>query len=88
MLVIERKYPARKFPRVRGWLPRAIYINAFQALSMLIAGIAWNGWMLRHHLWRVPMGGTISGALVGYFVLTFTFYWWHVARHRSDFLWR
>jgi sterol desaturase/sphingolipid hydroxylase (fatty acid hydroxylase superfamily) len=32
--------------------------------------------------------GTAGGALVGYLVVTFIYYWWHRWRHEFDFLWR
>ncbi len=88
MLVIERKYPGRKFPIVSGWMLRAICINIVQIAALFAAGIGWNGWMLRNHLWSAASLGMIAGSVLGYLVLTFIFYWWHLLRHRSDFLWR
>ncbi len=88
MLLIEGKNPGRKFPIVEGWMLRAICINAFQIAVLFAAGIVWNGWMMRHRLWSGASLGVIVGGVVGYLALTFVFYWWHLARHRSDFLWR
>jgi sterol desaturase/sphingolipid hydroxylase (fatty acid hydroxylase superfamily) len=88
MLFIEHRYPGREFPAVKGWLPRAICVNAFQVAAIFAAGVGWNRWMLRHQILGANRLGTTLGALVGYLALTFVFYWWHLARHRSDFLWR
>jgi hypothetical protein len=48
MMVVERSFPSRHFPKVDGWIPRAILINGYQVLAILLAGIGWNGWMSRH----------------------------------------
>jgi sterol desaturase/sphingolipid hydroxylase (fatty acid hydroxylase superfamily) len=88
MMVVEHVHPGRKFPEVGGWLGRAISINACQVGSVLLAGVVWNGWMARHLLWSTDRLGVYPGAVAGYFVLTFVYYWWHLLRHRSNFLWR
>jgi sterol desaturase/sphingolipid hydroxylase (fatty acid hydroxylase superfamily) len=44
--------------------------------------------MARHRLWSADKLGTVGGALVGYLVVTFIYYWWHRWRHESSFLWR
>jgi sterol desaturase/sphingolipid hydroxylase (fatty acid hydroxylase superfamily) len=44
--------------------------------------------MVYHRLWSMDRLGAAVGALLGYFVLTFVYYWWHLWRHPSDFLWR
>jgi sterol desaturase/sphingolipid hydroxylase (fatty acid hydroxylase superfamily) len=88
MMIVERLLPGRGFPIVEGWLVRAISINGCQVLAILLAGVGWNGWMVQHRPWSADHWGTAAGALTGYVVLTFVYYWWHLWRHRSDFLWR
>jgi sterol desaturase/sphingolipid hydroxylase (fatty acid hydroxylase superfamily) len=88
MILVERKSKGRAWPVVRGWWLRAILLNGFQVGAVWIAGVAWNGWMLRHRLWSADKLGTWGGALLGYFVITFLYYWWHRWRHHSSFLWR
>jgi sterol desaturase/sphingolipid hydroxylase (fatty acid hydroxylase superfamily) len=88
MMLIERLLPGRHFPRVDGWLARAISINGCQVLAILFAGIGWNSWMAQSHPWSVDRWGTLVGAIAGYVALTLVYYWWHLWRHRSDFLWR
>jgi sterol desaturase/sphingolipid hydroxylase (fatty acid hydroxylase superfamily) len=88
MIVVERIRPGHNFPEVKGWLARALAINAFQVAAVYLAGVAWNTWMVGHRLWTADRLGALAGALLGYLCLTFVFYWWHLWRHRSDFLWR
>src|ERR1700687_2546792 len=88
MILVEHGRPGHKFPKVSGWLTRAIAINVFQVVAVYLAGVLWNAWMLSHRRWTADRLGTIGGALLGYLCLTFVFYWWHLWRHRSDFLWR
>jgi len=88
MILIERRFPGRNFPKVDRWAMRALSINLWQVLAIWLAGIGWNAWMLKHRAWSTNNLGTLGGALAGYLVLTFVYYWWHVWRHRSDFLWR
>lgn len=88
MIACERLAPGRAWPRVAGWWPRAIGLNAFQVGSVYLAGVAWDGWMLRHRPWSADALGVLGGALVGYLAITFVYYWWHRWRHQVDFLWR
>jgi sterol desaturase/sphingolipid hydroxylase (fatty acid hydroxylase superfamily) len=88
MMLIERLLPGRRFPAVEGWVSRALLINLCQILAILLGGVWWNAWMLHQRAWSPERLGTVGGALLGYFALTFVYYWWHLLRHRSDFLWR
>lgn len=85
---VERLIPGRKFPRVEGWWARAIALNGVQVAIAWLAGTAWDGWMLRHRPWSADGLGVLGGAAVGYLVITFIYYWWHLARHKIPFLWR
>ena len=88
MIYCERKAPGQAWPRVGGWWWRAVTMNGIQAALVLITGLAWGKWMLRH---RSPLGDEwtdAGGAVVGYLVLTFVYYWWHRWRHQTPFLWR
>ena len=88
MLLVERAAPGRHWPAVRGWWPRAIALNLVQVASSYLAGVAYDGWLLRHRPWSADGLGVVGGTLVGYFALTFVYYFWHRARHDVDFLWR
>lgn len=88
MIVTERLLRGRLWPRVPGWWPRAIALNAVQIGSMFLAGVAWDRWMPGKSLWNAAPLGTTGGAVIGYLVITFVYYWWHRLRHDIPFLWR
>lgn len=88
MIAVEVRRAGRKWPEVKGWWWRAILLNAVQVGVVLTAGMAWDGWMVRHRPWNAEALGVSGSAVLGYFVITFFFYWWHRWRHHSDFLWR
>ncbi len=88
MLIAEIKKPARNFPRVIGWWGRATIFNLLQFLIILIAGITWDLWLQKFHIFNLSYLTPTWGALTGYLTITFVFYWWHRLRHRISFLWR
>jgi len=88
MIVIENVVTGRNWPRVKGWWWRAILLNAVQVGAVWLAGVGWNGWMVRHRPWSADHLGVLGGGLLGYFAITFIYYWWHRWRHESGFLWR
>jgi len=88
MMIGERVLPGRRWPSVRGWWLRAIALNAVQIASVWVAGVAWDGWMVRHRPWSADGLGVVGGAAVGYLAITFVYYWWHRWRHEVPFLWR
>ncbi len=91
MMMVERLAPGRAWPRVPGWWPRAIFFNLLQAGSVLLAGLSWDRWLpglsLREVL-GIGTPGTAAGAILGYVVITFIYYWWHRWRHEMHGLWR
>ena len=93
MLAIERWRPARPLPRVRGWWARALGFSAVQAAVVAFLAPLWDRWLIAHPLF----GGTVldgsrlgptAGALLGYLVITFVYYFWHRARHQVPLFWR
>ena len=87
--VLERVLPGRELPETTGWYARAAFLNVCQVGIVLLAGVAWNRWMQRWSLFHISnsMSPSVQG-LLGWFIGTFVFYWWHRARHDVDFLWR
>ena len=88
LVLVERLAPGRRWPRVASWWPRALALNAAQLGVVWLAGVAWDGWMLRHRPWSADGLGVWGGAAAGYLLITFVYYWWHRARHEVPFLWR
>lgn len=85
-IFLERRFPGRPLPAVRGWYGRAIFINALQVLLIGLGGLTWNKFFREYSLlhfghWRSPL---LEG-LFYWFVGTFVFYWWHRMRHWNGF---
>jgi sterol desaturase/sphingolipid hydroxylase (fatty acid hydroxylase superfamily) len=88
MFVVERARPGRSLPSVRTWWLRALALNLVQIGMVFLAGSTWDRWLVRVRPWSADGLGLIGGAVVGYVVVTFIYYWWHRARHHVPFLWR
>ncbi len=88
MATFETARPVRRWPKVPGWLLRAIPLNLVQVGSVWLAGVLWDPWLLRHRPWSAAGLGVLGGATVGYLAHTFLFYWWHRWRHEVPLLWR
>jgi sterol desaturase/sphingolipid hydroxylase (fatty acid hydroxylase superfamily) len=86
--VLERCLPGRELPESPGWYIRAAFLNGCQLGIVVLAGIAWNRWFPGHSLFNLSDLRPSLQGFIGWFCGTFVFYWWHRARHDSDFLWR
>jgi sterol desaturase/sphingolipid hydroxylase (fatty acid hydroxylase superfamily) len=87
--VVERLVPGRELPEAPGWYARAALLNICQIGIVLMAGLAWNRWMQHRSLFHISTSiSPLLQGLLGWFVGTFVFYWWHRLRHESDLLWR
>jgi sterol desaturase/sphingolipid hydroxylase (fatty acid hydroxylase superfamily) len=88
LFLIERLFPGRSQPEVRGWWLRAISLN-LAIIPIFFATEYIDPWFRLHKISNF-LGGLpapVSG-LIGFVVFQFFHYWWHRARHTSDFLWR
>ncbi len=88
MIGIERLRPGRAWPKVSGWWTRAVLLNLAQAGSVYLAGLTYDAWIGTYRPWSADGLGVWGGALLGYVVHTFVYYWWHRFRHEVSFLWR
>lgn len=88
MMAVERLRPGRVWPSVRTWWLRAALLNLVQVGFVFLAGSTWDRWFALHRPWSADRLGVAGGAIAGYLVITFIYYWWHRARHESDLLWR
>jgi sterol desaturase/sphingolipid hydroxylase (fatty acid hydroxylase superfamily) len=86
MIVCERAWPGRAWPKVHGWAGRALTVSAAQALIVLGFGASFDAWISEHRLFSLGKGA--HAALLGYVAVTFVFYVWHRARHENRWLWR
>lgn len=87
--VLERVLPGRELPEAPGWFIRAALMNGSQLGIVVLAGIGWNRWMQSWSLFHIAsaMPPPVQG-LLGWFIGTFVFYWWHRVRHDVNVLWR
>jgi sterol desaturase/sphingolipid hydroxylase (fatty acid hydroxylase superfamily) len=86
---LERVLPGRELPEAPGWFARAALMNTFQVGIVVLAGRGWERWMQRWSIFHISSAlSPILQGLLGWFIGTFVFYWWHRARHDSNFLWR
>jgi sterol desaturase/sphingolipid hydroxylase (fatty acid hydroxylase superfamily) len=89
MMLIEYLAPGRSLPEVNRWWTRAIALNAVQAGTVFLAGVSWDILFSGHAVIRIEtVLGPLGGAIAGYFIITFIYYWWHRMRHKIPFLWR
>ena len=88
MLTVQTPRPGRLWPQVRGWWARAALLNGFQVLVAGLGPWLWDPWLRELRPWNADALGTTGGALLGYFVITFVYYWWHRWRHEVAWLWR
>jgi sterol desaturase/sphingolipid hydroxylase (fatty acid hydroxylase superfamily) len=85
----ERVLPGRELPEAPGWYARAALLNFRQLGIVMLAGVTWNHWLQQLFFFHISrsMPAFLQG-LLSWFIGTFVFYWWHRARHDSNFLWR
>jgi sterol desaturase/sphingolipid hydroxylase (fatty acid hydroxylase superfamily) len=88
MMAAERVAPGRAWPKVPGWWARAALLNGGQLAAVFLAGVAWDGWMLRHRPFALDHLHPVAAGAIGYVVHAFVYYWWHRARHALPVLWR
>jgi sterol desaturase/sphingolipid hydroxylase (fatty acid hydroxylase superfamily) len=88
LMGIEALAPGRPWPKVPGWLVRALSLNSVQILSVFLIGVTWDRWLPGLSLWDASGLGLVGGGVIGYLAITFVYYWWHRWRHESRFLWR
>ena len=88
MLAIEYARPARPWPRVRSWWPRALAINAVQISMVFVAGATWEKWLHGPHV--LAMAELVCPVEIGlgYLAYAMWLYWTHRARHHVTVLWR
>lgn len=88
LIAWERLTPGVQQPRINGWLMRVALLNGAQIAVVYLGTKSWDQWLPHLRLWNGEALGTVPGLALGYLVVTFVYYWWHRARHQSQFLWQ
>jgi sterol desaturase/sphingolipid hydroxylase (fatty acid hydroxylase superfamily) len=85
-LLLERKFPGRALPEVRGWHWRALGVNLLQIALIGLGGLTWNRYFRECSLLHLGNWHTaFTEGLAYWFLGTFIFYWWHRLRHANGF---
>lgn len=88
-ITLERLRPGRELPMPAGWWFRAAALNVAQLAIVIVAGLTWNRWFAGVSVARMSEHVVpVAEGAIAWFIGTFVFYWWHRARHASDWLWR
>ncbi len=88
MLALEAIWPARAYPKVRGWrLLGALSMLAYLAVGT-VTPLLLPPELLAYQLLDLSGLGVAGGMIVGFTGLTFVGYWYHRACHRFDGMWR
>ena len=86
-LVVERLFPGRQLPKVKGWYIRALLVNLAQFVITVSTAEIWIKLFGEHSLFHLSnLQNPILEGLIGWTIGTFFFYWWQRFRH-SRFLW-
>jgi sterol desaturase/sphingolipid hydroxylase (fatty acid hydroxylase superfamily) len=88
LVVVEYARPGRRWPKVAGWWPRALALNACQVGAVFLAGATWERWLHGPHLFALSRLPLVPQLAVAYAVNVLWLYWFHRARHRIGPLWR
>ena len=88
MMTTEMLAPGRVFAMVSSWRRRAIVLNLFQAISVFIGAYTWERWLPQSTAFDLVDYSLTFQVMLGYFAITFIYYWWHRARHEVPALWR
>jgi sterol desaturase/sphingolipid hydroxylase (fatty acid hydroxylase superfamily) len=88
MLVLERLFPARPLPQVRGWLLKGWLFFIFTGLVNGVVPALLASALGDRTLFHLGAVSVVPGALLGYVVADFFGYWCHRAMHTLPSLWR
>ena len=87
-LILERLFPARELPRIKGWLLRGVLAFVMSGLINALLPMAVVGALGGRSLFQLQALGTWLGALVAFVVTDFFSYGLHRLMHNVHFIWR
>ena len=86
--LVEHFRPGWTQPNRREWNYRVLFLASFELCVVLMIGVMVKEWWQLPSVFEWDAYHPAIGGSMAYFVGSFFFYWWHRARHESDFLWR
>jgi sterol desaturase/sphingolipid hydroxylase (fatty acid hydroxylase superfamily) len=89
MLVIERIWPARQFPKVPRWHALGIALFFYTGiLNAALLAFVPAEWLATHRIFNLATLGVLPSVVIGHMVITLATAIWHRATHEINFLWR
>lgn len=88
MLTLEALFPARPYPRVRGWRLAGAFFLLLYLTVATVSPLLLPAWLLEKRVFDLGGLGIAGGVVVGFAVQTFVGYWYHRACHRFGGMWR
>ena len=89
MHFVERLFPAREFPKIKGWgfvgVGFMVLMTSVGVVAPLLLPV---DWLATHRLIDGTRLGIPGGILIGFVVVEVGIYGYHRACHRFSFLWR
>jgi sterol desaturase/sphingolipid hydroxylase (fatty acid hydroxylase superfamily) len=87
-LVLERVFPARELPKVRGWLFKGIVFFMVAGLFNGLVPPILASLLGPYAPWSIASLGTLGAVVVSILVTDFAAYWVHRFMHRYQPVWR
>jgi sterol desaturase/sphingolipid hydroxylase (fatty acid hydroxylase superfamily) len=87
-LILERLFPARQLPRIKGHLLRGILAFVMSGLINALLPLALVSALGGRSLFHLSGLGLIAGALLAFVVTDTLAYWVHRLMHNVHFVWR
>jgi len=89
MMLLEALFPARRYPARRFWrLQGFLFLVGMAVIATFTPLLLPTDWLATHRLMDTSALGIGLGTVVGYATVSLVFYGYHRAAHRFGFLWR
>lgn len=89
MLVVERLFPARALPPIRGWtVIGLVFLITNGLVAALTPLLIPEPWLAAHRVLDLTGLGVIGGTVVGYIVVSLVSFLWHRSAHAFAPMWR
>lgn len=86
-IILERMFPDRVLPKVKGWWSRVVIVNLLQFGIVVLGMYTWDRWFQSNQWYLFEGLPNYLLGFIGYLGITFVFYWWYRWRHDSNVLW-
>lgn len=84
MLLLEAFFPRQRYNLIHSWWLRAMAMNACQLFISFVTGTYIDRYLSHFTIFNLNLPAYLQ-VILGYFVITFVYYWWHRLRHIGIF---